>query len=198
MASPAAHPEVQALPGQQHGHVESSAATPFSRRLTAEWTLLAELAALNPGRLFDLATSDAAFHLTLNATPALSLTGEVLDVHRLHLVFPRYFPALPLELSLETPVFHPNIHPDTGFVCLWDRHSALNTVEHALHKTAAILGWTLSNPDPRHTMQPAAQRLTETERKMLRERLAAAPLRGVQPEAAAVREPGPSFRRRLS
>lgn len=54
------------------------------------------------------------------------------------------------------PVVHPNIHPDTGFVCLWDRHRVSNTVEHALHKLAAMLAGELQNTTPMHVMQPGA------------------------------------------
>ena len=178
---------------------QAPGSTPFERRLREEWALLAELAAHNPDRLTDLAADDTTFWVTLHATPALSLEGEsILDQHRLRLDYPRFFPALPLELSLETPVFHPNVHALTGFVCLWDRHRTSNTVEHALHKTVAMLGWKLLNSEPRHTMQPAALALAPADRETIASKLEAAPLTGVRgfepyPPAAPA-----SMRRRLS
>ena len=173
--------------------------TPFERRLREEWVLLAELAARNPERLTDMAADDTTFWVTLRATPARSLEGElVIDRHRLRLEYPRFFPALPLELYLETPVFHPNVHPLTGFVCLWDRHRTSHTVEHALHKTAAMLGWKLLNGEPRHTMQPAALALAPEDREALARKLDAAPLAGVRGFEPYPQTAPSSIRRRLS
>ena len=174
--------------------------TPFERRLSAEWDLLSNLAALNPRRLTDLVAEDTTFFVTLNRTPALSLgkEGAVLCEHRLRIAFPRYFPSLPLELSIETPVFHPNVHPVTGFVCLWDRHRVSNTVEHALHKTAAILGWKLMNFDPRHTMQPDTLILSAGERAVLANKLSASLLQGVAVEGAEPERPSAGRRMRLA
>lgn len=188
MGSLAAHPG--------HGTIPT-AASPFERRLRAEWDLLSHLVVLNPGRLTRLAAEDTTFFVTLNDTPAMPLSkgAAMLCEHRLRVVFPRYFPSLPLELSLVTPVFHPNVHPLTGFVCLWDQHRVSNTVEHALHKTVAILGWKLLNFDPRHTMQPETLALSNAEREALVDKLVAPMLRGV---AAEVSEPErPSCARRI-
>ncbi len=157
----------------------------WAARLEREWRLLAQLAEQNPARLTDLAQHDSTFHLTLRNTPALPLPSshqpeEILTTHRLRLEFPEFFPAVPLELYLQTPVRHPNIHPTTGFVCLWERHRAANTAEVALHKTAAILGWRLHNAQPVHVMQPdALPLLASPGGEALQSRLAAPALRGV-------------------
>ena len=131
--------------------------SPTERRLGHEWNLLKTLVRLNPDRLSDLSAHDTTFHVTLAGTPALPLAsgspGLVLE-HRLRLHYPRFFPAVPLELYLERPVRHPNIHPVSGFVCLWQTHRVEYTAEHALHRTVAILGWRLQNLDARHVMQP--------------------------------------------
>lgn len=115
--------------------------------------MLEKLAEKNPGRLTELAAEDLCVRVTLRGTPAFSLTGTIVSDHPLRIDFPAFFPAAPMELSLDEPVQHPNVHPETGFVCLWDRHRASNTMEHALHKTVAILGWQLWNGDPLSTLR---------------------------------------------
>ncbi len=97
-----------------------------------------------------------------------------------------------MELYLEAPMRHPNIHPITGFVCLWEQHRVSYTVEHAIHRAAAILGWRLLNPDPRHVMQPDALLPEEPA-------LPAAPvLQGIEHPAAFFDPPATPRRRRLS
>ncbi len=51
---------------------------------------------------------------------------------------------------------HPNVHPLTGFICLWSRHSAGDTVVEALLQTQRVLSGELWNRDPDHLMQPEA------------------------------------------
>ena len=112
---------------------------------------------MNPNRISSRAAFDATFQLCLEDAQAISLaTGEIVTKHDLRIEFPRFFPAVPLELYLDLPVLHPNIHPQTGFVCLWDAHRSSNRVAHGLHKTVAMLGWRLLNLDARHLMQPGA------------------------------------------
>ena len=183
-----------------------AAATPLDRRLAAEWDLLHRLAARNPNRLTRLHADDLRFDLRLSETPAFPIPGNgatggehpVLE-HEVTLIFPRYFPSAPLECYLGTPMQHPNIHPLTGFVCLWDRHRGSHTVEHALHKLVAILGWKLHNPQPIHVMQPEAlARIKQTHAAEIAP-LAAPPLLGIlhSPSLLADSQPRP-HRRRLS
>lgn len=172
--------------------------TPFERRLGAEWDLLCALAARNPGRLDGLGAEDSALCACLQGTPARMLDGSVRQEHRVRLEYPRFFPSVPLELYLETPVLHPNVHPETGFVCLWDRHQAANTAEDAVHRTVAMLGWKLFNLSPDHTMQPAAAALATAQGDGLRAELAAPPLLGIRGFAVYPRAASPAMRRRLS
>ena len=182
--------------------------SPFERRLRGEWSLLRQLARLNPERLTDLQVVDAgdagdtSLWVTLRGTPALSLHGDAIaSAHRLRIDFPRYFPAVPLELFLEQPVRHPNVHPETGFVCLWDQHRVDHTAEHALHKTAAILGWRLLNRDARHVMQPAAMDHApgwEARREALVARLQAPALLGIAHAPTSFELAGGPRRKRLS
>ena len=139
-------------------------ASPRERRLIAEWDLLQSLAHLNPERIGDLAVEDEVFSCTLHKTPALRVgTKDIVTSHRLKIVFPLYYPSVPLELYLKTPVAHPNVHPRTGFLCLWDKHQVSNNVEHALHKTVAMLSRRLENRNPVHVMQPDLQMLSDAD-----------------------------------
>ncbi len=135
----------------------------FVRRLHAEWELLNDLAALNPERLTGLQADDTTFHAVLSLpenAPGTVLSWENKPperrAHSFSVQYPVHFPAVPMELFLQTPVRHPNVHPGTGFVCLWDRHRVSNTVEHAVHKLAAMLDGALYNAKAVHVMQPEA------------------------------------------
>ncbi len=131
----------------------------YTRRLRSEVELLHALAERNPGRLANVTTDGGTLALVLNG-PSAMLVGTTppcsIARHDLWIDFPVHFPAVPMELFLLRPVVHPNIHPDTGFVCLWDRHRVSNTVEHAMHKLVAMLAGYLQNAEPRHVMQPGA------------------------------------------
>ncbi|MGI4852663.1 MAG: ubiquitin-conjugating enzyme E2 variant [Janthinobacterium lividum] len=132
----------------------------LERRLANEWILLQELADRNPGRMTDLSMDGSTLTLRLHG-PAASYVGTdghlcLITSHAIRVDFPVHFPAVPMEMFLAVPVFHPNIHPETCFVCLWDRHRVSNTVEHAMHKLVAMLAGELQNTTPLHVMQPLA------------------------------------------
>ncbi len=169
--------------------------TLFERRLRNEWLLLDGLAGCNPGRITGARLQPGTIRFLLHGPSALPASdrasGCLLTEHATRIEFPVHFPAVPMEMFLETPVFHPNVHPETGFVCLWDRHRVSNTVEHALHKLAAMLSGHLRNTDALHVMQPAAcDRPFQTE---------AMPLLGVHYDPGPANEgmPHTSRRRRL-
>ena len=163
------------------------------RRLLAEWDLLQSLAHLNPERIGDLAVEDEVFSCTLHKTPALRAgTKNIVTSHRLKIVFPLYYPSLPLELYLQDPVAHSNVHPRTGFLCLWDRHQISNNVEHALHKTVAMLSRRLENRNPVHVMQPDLSMLFDADYPAPAEPLLGIVHPGFLPDAL------PARRRRLS
>jgi ubiquitin-protein ligase len=133
--------------------------TSFERRLQAEWDLLQTLAQLNPGRLTEVSAEDRLFRFTLRETPAwLAHTthDKPVAIHRLRVFYPSYFPAVPLEIYVEAAFRHPNVHPDTGFVCVWERHRTDYTVEHAIHKVVAMMSGLLYNREALHVMQPEA------------------------------------------
>lgn len=161
--------------------------TASERRLQAEWDLLQTLALLNPGRIDAIAASDRNFHFALHQTPAYA--GPIADPfrirtkHTLRVFYPYAFPTVPLELYMEEPVWHPNIHPETGFICLWDRHRITNTVEHALHKVVAMMAGTLYNQNATHLMQPDALTWITGTPDAKAKRPEAAPLVGIEHEA---------------
>ena len=174
----------------------------LERRLHAEWDLLQELAALNPDRLGSIDADDTVFSGTLHGiatAPVVPGAGtdathrqQFITSHRFRVQFPLHFPAVPMELYLQTPVQHPNIHPETGFVCLWDRHRVSNSVELALHKLAAMLSGHLYNAAALHVMQPGALAAMGTSGAPI------ALLTGVRHTAAEALATPASGRRRLS
>ncbi len=189
--------ELLTIPSPRPGPA-AQPSSPTERRLRREWDLLKNLVRLNPGRLSDASAQDTTFRVTLSGTPALALTPYAPDLvleHRLRLHYPRFFPAVPLELYLERPVRHPNIHPVSGFVCLWQTHRVDYTLEHALHRTVAILGWRLQNLDARHVMQPDILSANHAE---VARKLVAPPLVGLQHAASQYQAVAAPRRRRLS
>ena len=133
--------------------------TSFERRLQAEWELLQTLAQLNPERLTGISAEDRIFRFTLHQTPtrlAHSTHDNPVTVHHLRVLYPSYFPAVPLEVYVDDAFWHPNVHPETGFVCVWEGHRVDNTVEHALHKVVAMMAGRLYNRQAIHVMQPEA------------------------------------------
>lgn len=133
--------------------------TGTERRLQAEWELLLQLAQLNPGRLTEISSEDHTFRFTLQNTPArLSdlLDGEATSDHKIRVKYPTFFPSTPLELYVDRTFFHPNVHPKTGFVCLWALHRIEHTIEHALHRLVAMMSGRLYNLEAMHMMQPEA------------------------------------------
>jgi len=135
-----------------------------ARRLDNEWAFLERLAAYNPGVLEALrreARADAdLFHVALHRTSALSLANPsavaASDSHAVAFRYPEYYPSVPIEALLATPVFHPNVHPETGFVCLWNRFSPGDTILEAVRQLQRVITWELSNSSVEHLMQPEA------------------------------------------
>jgi hypothetical protein len=175
-----------------------------ARRLEREWELLAVLADHNPGILEvvgrESQPESEVFRVILHRTSALSLTQppRVMESasHRAWFRYPAYFPSVPIEGFLDTPVFHPNIHPENGFVCLWSRFSRGDTIIEALRQIQRIITWELWNGRAEHVMQPEALRW---ERGVVLP-LSCEPLRvpmEVQLERTYGRRPEASHRKRL-
>lgn len=127
--------------------------------MQAEWDLLQQLALLNPGRLTGISCEDHIFRLTLRGAPVRltsSPKGEPVSIHEVRVAYPSFFPASPLEVYIGRAFFHPNVHPETGFVCVWSQHRSEHTIEHALHKLVAMMSGRLYNRETMHKMQPEA------------------------------------------
>lgn len=129
---------------------------------------------LNPGRLGQLVAEDHMFRFMLHKAPVASAIPDHhrVSTHAVRILYPSYFPAAPLEVYMDRAFLHPNVHPLTGFVCVWDQHRVSNTIEHAIHKLVAMMSGHLYNRDPLHVMQPNAWHDTH-------ERFAIEPLRGL-------------------
>jgi hypothetical protein len=124
------------------------------RRIHNEAELLRLLALANPQK-FEI----DGFAGTLRQTTGLRVEDGRLaaaEEHSFILEFPRFFPSMPIEIFLRRPVFHPNVDPETGFVCLWDRHSPGASAIEAITRLQRIIAWDLFSDSADHSMQPAA------------------------------------------
>lgn len=137
--------------------------TLFHRRVEQEWRLLQLLASTNPEIIEALSRTEGVrgeiFSFMLRRTPALIGPPDNLesrDSHAVTLHFPEFFPSVPIEASLACPVFHPNVHPENGFVCLWGRFSPGDTVMEAVSQLQQVITWKLVNEEANHRMQPEA------------------------------------------
>ncbi len=136
----------------------------YERRVEQEWKLLGRLAERNPGivevaarrRRADGDEFEVVLHKTAGIVGWRGAEPVVEHSHRVIFRFPRFFPAVPLEANLVRPVFHPNVNPATGFVCLWTRTSPGDTVLEAVRRLQRVVAWAAVNSDPEHLMQPQA------------------------------------------
>ena len=141
-------------------------ATLYERRVDGEWKLLAEVARLNPGvvevvarrRLADGDVFEVRLHQTAGIVGWQGAAAVLERSHRVLFRFPRFFPSVPIEATLAPPVFHPNVDPINGFVCLWTRTSPGDTVMEALRRLQRIIAWAAVNYSAEHVMQPEAAR----------------------------------------
>jgi hypothetical protein len=129
------------------------------QRIENEWTLLQRMAEANPASLVLKDRGADEFLLELRGTPApvsnCDPPGFCRD-HTLRFSFARFFPTMPIEAYLIHPVFHPNIHPVSGFVCLWGRSSVADTVIEALCQLQSVMTYAVFNDSSEHVMQPEA------------------------------------------
>lgn len=124
------------------------------RRIRNEWDWLRRAAASNPGRL--LVPVDPGGLVRLPETPYYRMDGSHGRGIAVRFEFPPYYPAVPLEAWLAFPVLHPNVHPENGFVCLWDtRQEGVSLVE-AVRQLQRVVTWELYNLSADHVMQPEA------------------------------------------
>jgi hypothetical protein len=134
------------------------------QRLSNEYRRLIELASINSTLLQVFAREshgaydDIPFRLT--DSPAVLKEEDRLSVAASHegvLRFPMLFPSMPIEAYLARPVFHPNVDPFTGFMCLWERYSPTYTGAEALQQVRRILSWDAVNLGAVHLLQPHAR-----------------------------------------
>jgi hypothetical protein len=116
-----------------------------ARRIGHERQALAALAAANPQRLERSGDDE----ILLRDVPCYGHAGAL----RLRVEFPEYYPAVPLEAFVDSDVEHPNVHPETGFICLWEGHHAGTAVIEAVLQTIRVVTWHLANWREEHVMQ---------------------------------------------
>ncbi|HKM80732.1 MAG TPA: ubiquitin-conjugating enzyme E2 [Candidatus Acidoferrum sp.] len=133
------------------------------RRIENEWALLSDAQRRHPALLEVLGKQSGpdgdSFIVLIHGTSGLSLLEgckALISSHRVEIRFPRFFPYVPMEATLQRPVFHPNVDPRNGFVCLWSRFAVEDTVVTALQQLQKVIAWELINQDPRHVIQPTA------------------------------------------
>ena len=135
----------------------------YERRIANEWRDARQLELCNtdvicfrPPRTEGY---DTVLGVTLWKTAGLVAGPDGLQMvaeHEAELRFPRFFPAVPIEAYLRRPVFHPNVDPVNGFVCLWDRFSPGDTVVAAVCHLQRIVAWQMLNLWADHVMQTEA------------------------------------------
>jgi ubiquitin-protein ligase len=124
------------------------------RRIRNEAAMLAELAALNGERLKVLSRGADEFQMALKTSAYLAGADQPGEwTLTLRIVFAPYYPAVPIEVYVHPGVRHPNVHPVSGFICLWAKHSSGDTVIEALRQTQRVLSWQLFNEEADHRMQ---------------------------------------------
>lgn len=129
------------------------------RRMQSEWLLLTKLVEANPEIIDSIDRTDDAFHVHFSETPGwvTGTSGPTMrNEHWIEYLFPRYYPTLPLEAYCQRPAFHPNIHPETGFLCLWEDYLPNRSILEAVVTTRAVLAHQAMNRNAQHCMQPDA------------------------------------------
>ena len=135
-----------------------------AQRIEQEWNLLNELMELNPEYLRLLGRksrpNEETFFVQLFASPGIEQIGDdgpiLRDEHTLRLCFPRFYPDVPIECYVKEPLFHPNVRPDNGFVCLWERFSLGDTAIQAVCRAQAMAAYRMLNPQQEHVMNTLA------------------------------------------
>jgi hypothetical protein len=139
-------------------------------RVAKEWTLLERLAALNPGVVEIVGRHPSpiedVFEVRLHDSPGVAaVSGSALtvrDTHTFRFCFTRLFPEVGIECYVAEPLFHPNIRPETGFVCLWDEARSRDTVVQALARAQAMAAFRMVNMGANHLMNREAASWYET------------------------------------
>jgi hypothetical protein len=181
--------------------------TLYQRRVEQEWRLLELLAQANERSIADVGrrqeASGESFELTLFQTRGIVErcgNREVLDNHSVAFHFRPLFPSIPIEARLSRPVFHPNVHPQNGFVCLWNRFSPGDTVMGAVAQLQRVITFQLVNDLADHVMQPKCLDWYRDPERSFELPLWCEPIRkpaNLEAELTYARRPTGTFRRRL-
>jgi len=118
--------------------------------------MLRALAEANPDTFAAISRGENEFRVVIQQSPAWVETGSELAVdteHSLRFVYPRLYPALPLEAYFIRSILHVNVDPATGFVCLWRSYRPDRTIVDALIVTRSIMANRTANWDPIHRMR---------------------------------------------
>ena len=133
-------------------------------RIEHEWKLLHRLRDANPEcvEILDRRSSpvDERFVVRLYRSRGIEqVDGDQLktrDYHTLRLEFGRLYPDVPIECYVEERLFHPNVRPETGFVCLWEEANPNGTVIQALARVQAMAAFRMLNLNGVHQMNREA------------------------------------------
>jgi len=131
-----------------------------------EWELLQRLSERNPGvvesvgrqRLADGEVFEVVLHETAGIVGWRGVDAVIERSHRAVFRYPRFFPAVPIEVTLTPPVFHPNVDPVMGLVRLWERTSPGDSIPEAVQRLQRMVSWADVNYSPEHVLQPEAVR----------------------------------------
>src|SRR4029078_2560627 len=74
------------------------------------------------------------------------------DEHTIRLGFTRFYPDVPIECYVEEPLFHPNVRPETGFVCLWQDANPRDTGIQAIARAQSMAAYRMVNLGDPHQM----------------------------------------------
>jgi hypothetical protein len=133
-------------------------------RIEREWRLLERLAAANADQIELLdrraLPGDDVFRVRLYNSPGLQSAVDadldIRDEHTIRLGFTRFYPDVPIECYIEEPLFHPNVRPETGFVCLWQDANPRDTAIQAIARAQAMAAYRMVNLGGPHQMNREA------------------------------------------
>jgi len=135
-----------------------------AERIEREWTLLERLRELNPDTLEILGRTPSPpedqFRVRIRRSPGIERAREsdirVRHSHVIRIVFPRFYPDVPTECYAEEPLFHPNVRPETMFVCLWEEANPRENIIQAIARAQAMAAYRMVNLSGPHVMNRAA------------------------------------------
>jgi ubiquitin-protein ligase len=143
---------------------EGGAGSLRADRIEKEWRMLERFSGLNADKLEVLERrshpDEEIFHIQLSNSPGIAALESDQPVlrnrHRLRFVYPRFYPEMPIECYVEEPLFHPNVKPETGFLCLWEQSSPRHSVIQAIARAHAMAAYRMVNLGGPHLMNHRA------------------------------------------